>query len=119
MERMTNDRPNRSGYPWPITLDQCAERLHISRRTLQNLLKEYPFYRRAGRRILFTREDFKKLLDALPTGESEYRSVGWRQMARRYSNARSGSALEEARRLPEKPKRKRAPWATPLLPTRA
>jgi hypothetical protein len=26
MERMTNDRPNRSGYPWPITLDQCAER---------------------------------------------------------------------------------------------
>ena len=32
---MTNDRPNRSGYLWPITLDQCAERLHIGRRTLQ------------------------------------------------------------------------------------
>ncbi len=107
MERMTKDRPNRSGYPWPITLDQCAERLHIKRGTLQKLLKDYPFYRRAGRRILFTREDFKKLLDALPTGESEYRAVGWRQSARRYSNARAGSALEEARRLLEKPKRKR------------
>ena len=88
MERMTKDRPNRSGHPWPITLDQCAERLHIGRRTLQMLLKDHPFYRRAGRRILFTREDFKKLLDALPTGESEYRSVGWRQSARRYSNER-------------------------------
>ncbi len=107
MERMTKNRPNRSGYPWPITLDQCAERLHISRRTLQMLLKDHPFYRRAGRRILFTREDFKKLLDALPTGESEYLSAGWRQSARRYSNARAGSALEEARRLLEKPKRKR------------
>ncbi len=106
---MTNDRPNRSGYLWPITLDQCAERLHIKRRTLQKLLKDHPFYRRAGRRILFTREDFKKLLDALPTGESEYRSVGWRQSARRYSNARAGSELEEARRLLEKPKRKRVP----------
>ena len=109
MERMTNDRSNKIDYPWPITLDQCAERLHISRRTLQMLLKDYPFYRRARRRILFTREDFKKLLDALPTGESEYRSVGWRQSARRYSNARAGSEFEEARRLLQKPKRKRVP----------
>ncbi len=89
------------------TVDQAAERLHVSPRKLRDLIQEYPFYRRAGRRILFTREDFKKLLDALPTGESEYRSVGWRQGARRYSNARAGSALEEARRLLEEPKRKR------------
>ncbi len=107
MEHMTKDRPNRSGYPWPITVDQAAERLHVSPRKLRDLIQEYPFYRRAGRRILFTREDFKKLLDALPTGESEYRSVGWRQSARRYSIARAGSALEEARRLLEKPARKR------------
>ena len=106
---MTKNQPNRSDYLWPITLDQCAERLHIKRRTLQKLLKDHPFYRQAGRRILFTREDFKKLLDALPTGESENRSVGWRQMARRYSNARSGSEMEEARRLLGKPKQKRAP----------
>ncbi len=109
MEPMANDRPNRSGYSWPITLDPCAERLHIKRGTLQKLLKDYPFYRKAGRRIWFTREDFKKLLDALPTGESEYRSVRWRQSARRYSNARAGSELDEARRLLEKPKRKRVP----------
>ncbi len=109
MEHMTKDQPNRSGHPWPITLDQCAERLHIKRGTLQKLLRDHPLYRRAGRRILFTREDFKKLLDALPSGESEYRSVGWRQMARRNSNARSGLSLEEARSLLEKPKRKRAP----------
>ena len=109
MERMTNDRPNRSSHPWPITVDQAAERLHVSPRKLRDLLKDYPFFRRAGRRILFTREDFKKLLDALPTGESEYRSVGWRQSARRCSNARAGAELEEARRLLEKPKRKRVP----------
>ncbi len=107
MERMTKDRSNRSGHPWPITVDQAAERLHVSPHKLRDLIQEYPFYRRARRRILFTREDFTKLLDALPTGESEYRSAGWRQSARRYSNARAGSALEEARKLLEKPKRKR------------
>ncbi len=109
MERMTKDRPNRGDYPWPITVDQAAKRLHVSPRKLRDLLKEYPYYRRAGRRILFTQEDFKKLLDALPTGEREYRSVRWRQSARRYSNARAGSELDEARRLLEKPKRKRVP----------
>ncbi len=106
---MTKNQPNRSDYPWPITLDQCAERLHIKRGTLQKLLKEYPFYRRAGRRILFTREDFKKLLDALPSGESEYRSAGWRQSARRYSDDRAGSELEEVLKRLEGPERKRAP----------
>ncbi len=102
-----NSRRERIDHPWPITLDQCAERLHISRRSLQTILKDHPFYRKAGRRILFTREDFKKLLDALPTGQSEYRSVGWRQSARRYSDARAGSEMEEVlKRLEE---RKRAP----------
>ncbi len=96
MGRMTNDRPNRSGHPWPITVDQAAERLHVSPRKLRDLIQKYPFYRRAGRRILFTREDFKKLLDALPTGESEYRSAGWRQSARGYSKARAGSELGQS-----------------------
>ena len=52
--------------PWPITMVQCAERLHVSRRTLQDLIREYPFYRLAGRRKLFTEDDFHRLLEALP-----------------------------------------------------
>ncbi len=118
MEHMTKDQPNRSGHPWPITLDQCAERLHIKRGTLQKLLKEHPFYRRAGRRILFTREDFKKLLDALPSGESENRFVGWRQSARRYSNARSGSELDEVLKMLEGPERRRSPKKAKVVPLR-
>ena len=55
---------------WPITVIQAAERLHVSPRKLRDLLKEYPFYRRAGRRILFTRGDFTKLLEALPCPSS-------------------------------------------------
>lgn len=53
--------------PWPITMEQCAKRLHISRRTLQDLIRDYPFYRVAGRRKLFAEEDFKRLVNALPS----------------------------------------------------
>ena len=112
---MTNDRPNRSDYPWPITLDQCAERLHISRRTLQNLLKEYPFYRRAGRRILFTREDFKRLLDALPSGESVYRPVVRHHYGRGYDPE---PTLDEVLKRLEGPQRKRAPKKSKVVALR-
>ena len=55
------------------TMEEVAERLHISRRALQDLLaklgRDNPgvqFYRLAGRRKLFTPSDFKRLLEALP-----------------------------------------------------
>ena len=50
-------------------LQKCLSvELHVSLRTLSKLLKVHPFYRRVGRRIIFTEADFNKLLDDLPRG---------------------------------------------------
>jgi hypothetical protein len=52
---------------WPITMDECARRLHISRRLLQDILKAHPHYRIVGgRRKLFAESDFNALVRALP-----------------------------------------------------
>ncbi len=39
------------------TLDQVAAAFHVSRRTMQDIIKEHPYYRRAGRRKLFSEAD--------------------------------------------------------------
>ena len=96
---------------WPIDLDQCAERLHIKRRTLQKLLKEFPFYRRAGRRILFTRGDFRKLVEALPCPSNAIHPVKTARKTGASEALTSGSELTEVlRRLdaasPKKSSRK-------------
>lgn len=51
-----------------ITIEQVAERLHVSRRKVQDLIKVHPFYRRLGRRKLFSVEDFNALVAKLPCG---------------------------------------------------
>lgn len=59
--------------PEPIelmTMEQVAERLHVSRRVVQDLIKVYPFYRRLGRRKLFTAEDYNAIVAQLPSGET-------------------------------------------------
>ena len=48
-----------------ITMEECAKRLHISRRTLQELVKRHPYYMEAGRRKLFAKIDFERLQEAL------------------------------------------------------
>ena len=61
---------------WPITMERCAERLHISRRTLQGLIQEYPFYHLAGRRKLFSEANFENLV-LLSMGGLEWELRRW------------------------------------------
>ena len=50
--------------PLPVyTMDEVAERLHKSRRWLQDFIQRYPFYRLAGRTKLFTEGDIARLIE--------------------------------------------------------
>lgn len=49
-----------------LTMDGAAATLHISRRTLQDLIKIHPHYKVAGkRRKLFSQSDLKKICEAM------------------------------------------------------
>lgn len=54
--------------PAIFTMEEAAEYLRISRRQLQEIIKDRPFYRHAGRRKLFTDADLARLIEALPWG---------------------------------------------------
>jgi hypothetical protein len=48
------------------TMEEVAQRLHKSRRWLQDFVRNHPFYRLAGRTKLFTEGDIARLVEALP-----------------------------------------------------
>ncbi len=45
-------------------MDEVAARLRISKRSLQRALKKYPYYHQFGRRMIFTEDDYQKILAA-------------------------------------------------------
>ena len=51
-----------TALPKLYTMEEAAEHLRVSRRTLQELIKRHPFYRSAGRRKLFTETDLTTLV---------------------------------------------------------
>jgi len=46
--------------------EEVAAYMRVSRRTLQDILRKYPFYRLVGRKKLFTDQDIRHLIEALP-----------------------------------------------------
>jgi hypothetical protein len=48
------------------TSEEVAEQFRVSRRTLENFLRHHPYFRRLGRRKLFTEADVARLYEALP-----------------------------------------------------
>jgi hypothetical protein len=47
------------------TMEEVAERFRVSRRTMQDFIKDYPYYRVLGRRKLFTDQDILALAEKL------------------------------------------------------
>jgi hypothetical protein len=47
-------------------MDEAATKLRISRRWLQDFIREHPYYRTAGRKKLFADEDIARLIEAMP-----------------------------------------------------
>ena len=48
-----------------MTMDDVAARLRISRRKLQDILRDHPYYLQVGRSKRFAEEDFQRLIAAL------------------------------------------------------
>ena len=48
-----------------LTMDEAAERLRISRRSLQDLVKDHPHYAANGRKKLFSEGDIAALWEAM------------------------------------------------------
>src|SRR5262245_22277960 len=53
-----------------LTGSEVAQRLHKSRRWLQDYLRKHPYYRLAGRTKIFTEADILRLYEALPCPSS-------------------------------------------------
>jgi hypothetical protein len=49
-----------------LTMDEAAKELRVSRRWFQDFIQDYPYYRKVGRKKLFTAEDVARLIGALP-----------------------------------------------------
>lgn len=57
------------------TMPETAEQLRVSRRWLQDYIKEHPFYRMAGRKKLFSADDIRKLHETMPRPEQPMYSI--------------------------------------------
>jgi hypothetical protein len=68
------------------TMEETAEQLRVSRRWLQDFIKEHPFYRMAGRKKLFTANDIRDLHQAMPAPEAP------RVFVRQIGGARHGQS---------------------------
>src|SRR5262249_6545645 len=58
-----------------MTMADVAAALHVSGRTLQELIKTHPHYRLAGRKKLVTIADFNRLVEALPCPSGNFAEV--------------------------------------------
>src|SRR5436190_4128332 len=78
-----------------LTLEQVAERFHVSRRTLQDFLRSHPgdppYFRTLGRRKLFSEADLSRLWEALPC-----RSNSSRHAKAKARTGRSGAPISRS-----------------------
>lgn len=99
--------PKEHSGEFPLTMQECAERLHISRRKLQDIIKAHPFYRKAGRRIVFSETDFNRLVQALPCPSDSSTRAQARRRSSMSAGRTSGSTLTEALALATEGRRRR------------
>ncbi len=96
--------------PWPITLDECAERLHVKRRRLREYLNDHPHYHKLGRTFLFFEDDYQALVASLAAPLPQYtlRRKVITRIPRREDYGDLESFVEAKRLLKNEQKRERA-----------
>lgn len=102
--------------PVILTMDEAAERLRISRRALQEILKDHPFYFQNGRRKLFTEGDIASIIEALRVNPSRLntpiQSTGKRRRGR-FAASTSGPMWEEVQRRVRELRQQNSPDGSP------
>jgi hypothetical protein len=92
-----------------LTLPEVAEKIHVSKRWLQEFLRGEPIGRRAGRQRLFTEADVIEIYRRLPPcHSSSNRPVKAKRRIGAYGGATSGSELTEVLALLTKGSRKKS-----------
>ena len=81
------------------TMDETATKLRISRRSLQDFIRDYPYYRSFGRKKLFTDEDVARLIEALPCPGNSSRPARAKRRSGTSGGNTSASLLTEVRAL--------------------
>src|SRR5262245_49807186 len=92
------------------TIDHVAERLHMSGKWVRRFVKRHPYYKLAGRRMLFSDADIERLIGELPCPSNcsvarAPKAKSTRSAGRSSENAYS--RLQEL--LTSKPQRQRLP----------
>src|SRR5215831_20536395 len=91
-----------TAVPRLYTMDEAAVEMRVSRRWLQDFIQQYPYYRLAGRKKLFTPEHIARLIEAMPCPGNSSRRAPVRRAgitsAARTSASDLTTALELARR---------------------
>src|SRR5688572_243071 len=82
-----------------LTMDEVAAELRVSRRWLQDFVQEFPYYRHAGRKKLFTAEDVARLIEAMPCPGNSSRRAKARPHSGTSGASTSASLLTEVRAL--------------------
>lgn len=93
-----------SALPDVFTMPEAADRLRISRRSLQELIKDYPHYMQNGVKKLFSADDILALMQAMRQEADKCRSSSIHRAPvkahiGRFVGRSSGSTLIEAQRL--------------------
>src|SRR6478672_5966225 len=86
-----------------LTIEEAANRLRKSRRWLQDFLRDNPtdlagtpFYRKAGRTMLFTEADIVRIYEALPCPSSSSRRAKASRRTGPFAGRTSADPLTEA-----------------------
>lgn len=89
------DRPPADAAVRLFTMDEAAAQLRVSRRTMQDIIRQHAFYRIVGRRKMFTASDLNAIVNALAV------CVPMRSRRARPTSrpCRAGSVLDEALEL--------------------
>jgi hypothetical protein len=82
-----------------LTLPEVAAHFHKGRRWMREFLKDHPYYRLAGRTMLFGETDIAKLWDAMERPRDLTRVRKGRARSAFFFNRSADEALKEALRL--------------------
>lgn len=90
-----NESPHVSPLGKVYSLNEAAEKLHMSRRALQDTIRRLPYYAKNGRVYLFSEDDITKIWEGMREESNErLRLLSMPRLPRRRPPSRPTSNIE-------------------------